>query len=120
MTPQRTIVRAEPHDGSLRLELSDHTERHVDHLLLGTGYQVDIRRYRFLSPELTGAMKTVGGQPVLGPGLESSVPGLHFLGSPAAHTFGPVMRFVTGTWYTAPALALRVAGRRQRLLRWSF
>jgi len=38
----------------------------------------------------------------------------------AAYTFGPVLRFVTGTWYTAPALALRIAGRRQPPLRWSF
>jgi hypothetical protein len=120
MNARRTVVRAEEQNGLLRLDLSDHTERHVDHLLLGTGYQVDIRRYRFLAAGLTHAIETVDGQPVLGPGLESSVPGLHFLGSPAAHAFGPVMRFVTGTWYTAPALALRIAGRRQRLLRWSF
>ncbi len=120
LTAQRTIVRAEPQDGHLRLDLSDRTERHVDHLLLGTGFQVDIRRYTFLKPELTEAIETVGGQPVLARGLESSVPGLHFLGSPAAYTFGPVMRFVTGTWYTAPAFATRIARRRVPLLRWSF
>ncbi len=120
MNAGRTIVRAEPQNGHLRLELSDRTERQVDHLLLGTGYQVDLRRYEFLTPELADAIQMVNGQPVLGPGLESSVPGLHFLGSSAAYTFGPVMRFVTGTWYTAPALVLRIAGRRQPLLRWSF
>ena len=30
------------------------------------------------------------------PGLESSVPGLHFTGAPAAWSFGPIMRFVSG------------------------
>jgi len=120
MSPQRTIVRGEPQNGHLRLELSDGTEREVDHLLLGTGYEVDIRRYRFLTPEVAGAIQTVDGQPVLRSGLESSVPGLHFVGSSAAYTFGPVMRFVTGTWYTARAVALRIVGRRQALVRWSF
>jgi hypothetical protein len=120
LTAQRTILRAEPQNGHLRLELSDGSERQVDHLLLGTGYEVDVRRYPFLPSPLTDAIRMVNGQPVLRPGLESSVPGLHFLGSSASYTFGPVMRFVTGTWYTAPAFALRVARRRQSPLRWSF
>jgi hypothetical protein len=120
MTARHTIVGGEAQNGHLRLELSDGSERHVDHLLLGTGYAVDIRRYRFLTPDLIDAIEVAGGHPILGPGLESSVPGLHFLGSPASYTFGPVMRFVTGTWYTAPALTRRIARRRQPLLRWSF
>ena len=40
----------------------------------------------------------------LAAGLESSVQGLHFLGAPAAWSFGPLMRFVSGTGYTARAL----------------
>ena len=44
------------------------------------------------------------GYPELARGLESSVPGLHFLGAPAAWSFGPLMRFVSGTGYTARAL----------------
>jgi hypothetical protein len=57
---------------------------------------------------------------VLGPGLESSVPGLHFMGAPAARSFGPIMRFVVGTWYSAPALARRAAGRCQPPISFSF
>jgi FAD-dependent urate hydroxylase len=120
MHAERTITRASADSGRIRLELSDGTQRDADHLLLGTGYEVDVRRYQFLAPELANSIETVNGYPVLGPGLESSVAGLHFLGAPAAHTFGPVMRFVTGTWYTAPALTARVLGRRQPPLRWAF
>jgi hypothetical protein len=120
MSADLTITGARPENGQLRLELSDGTQRNPDHLLLGTGYEVDVRRYQFLAPELASAIRTVGGHPVLGPGLESSVAGLHFLGAPAAYTFGPVMRFVTATWYTAPALTARVLGRRQPPLRWAF
>ena len=116
----RSLEAVKAQNGNLKLTLSDGSDLEVDHLLLGTGYEIDVRKYEFLGTELADAIKTVDGYPVLGPGLESSVPGLHFLGAPAAYSFGPVMRFVTGTWYTAPAFTLRVLGRRQPLVRWSF
>jgi hypothetical protein len=50
-------------------------------------------------------VKRSGGYPVLRAGLETSVPGLHFLGAPAAWSFGPIMRFVSGGWYAGRALA---------------
>ena len=39
---------AQQRDGQLRLSLSDGSEREVDHLMLGTGYKVDVARYAFL------------------------------------------------------------------------
>jgi hypothetical protein len=39
------------------------------------------------------------------------VPGLHFVGAPAAWSFGPVMRFVSGTHFAARALARGIAGK---------
>jgi predicted ATP-grasp superfamily ATP-dependent carboligase len=112
---------AEAANGQVRVTLGDGSERLVDHVLLGTGYAIDVRRYPFLAPELAGSVEVAGGgYPVLRRGLESSVPGLHFLGASAAMTFGPIMRFVVGTWYAAPAFARRAAGRRQPPLRFSF
>jgi hypothetical protein len=54
------------------------------------------------------------GFPKLASGLESSIPGLHFLGAPSAWTFGPLMYFVAGTQYAARALTRAIAhnGRR--------
>ena len=89
-------------------------------MLLGTGYKIDVRRYPFLARELAAELKLADGYPVLGPGLESSVGGLHFMGAAAAHSFGPIMRFVAGTWYAAPAVAGRAAHRRQPPIRFSF
>ena len=77
----------------------------VDHVLLGTGYRVELSRYPFLSPGLLSRVEQVDGYPVLGRGFESSVPGLHFLGAPAAWTFGPIMRFVAGTRFTVAELS---------------
>jgi predicted ATP-grasp superfamily ATP-dependent carboligase len=122
--PIRTAVRvldATESDGKVVLSLSDGSRRSVDHVLLGTGYQVDIRRSRLLSPELVSRIELAGsGYPVLTKGLEASVPGLHFMGAAASYSFGPINRFVVGTWYSAPAVARRVAGRPQPPISFAF
>jgi cation diffusion facilitator CzcD-associated flavoprotein CzcO len=95
---------ATPDGSRVRLKLSNGTERVVDHVLLATGYRVDVNRYPFLAPALREGIRTRNGYPALAAGFESSVPGLHFLGTPAADTFGPLCRFVAGTPYMARAL----------------
>ncbi len=107
----RTVSRAERVDSRLRVELDSGDVRVVDHLIHGTGYQVDITRYTFLAPELLRAVRTENGYPIMRRGMESSVPGLHFVGAPAAWSFGPIMRFVSGGWYASQALT-RVITRR--------
>ncbi len=116
----RSVVGAQPDGDCVRLFLSDGSTREVDRVLLGTGFRIDVRRYPFLAPELVADIRLAGGYPVLGPGLESSVPGLHFAGAPAAYSFGPVMRFVVGSWYAAPAIARRAADRRQPPVSFAF
>lgn len=107
----RSIATVAAANGGLRVQLDDGTERHVDHLLAATGFRVDVSRYGFLDAGLLRSLRLEDGYPVLRPGFESSVPGLHFLGAAAARSFGPIMRFVAGTRYAAPALARAVAGR---------
>jgi hypothetical protein len=108
-----TVSRATPDGGKLTLDLSNGTRRRVDHLLLGTGYRVDFRRYSFLAPAILDRVRAVNGYPVLGSGLESSVAGLHFLGASASWSFGPIMRFVSGSWYSARSLTQHVVLGRQ-------
>jgi hypothetical protein len=102
------VIDARAVDGHLRVDLDDGTFRNVDHLLFGTGYRVDIARYPFLDPALTARVKQLNGYPALHRGMESSVPGLHFLGAPAAGSFGPIMRFVAGGWFGAQSLTQAV------------
>jgi FAD-dependent urate hydroxylase len=106
----RTVVSATERDGQVHVTFADGDTLTVDHLLFGTGYRVDITRYPFLTAELTAQIKRAGGYPLLGRGMESSVPGLHFLGAPAAWSFGPIVRFVSGGWYTCRALVRTIAG----------
>jgi FAD-dependent urate hydroxylase len=111
ITPRLTAVEAEENGGGVRVTFDDGSARTVDHVLLGTGYQVDVSRYPFLSPALLERLEVRGGYPVLGRGFESSVPGLHFLGAPAAWSFGPLMRFVAGTTFAGPELVRGVLAR---------
>jgi len=106
--------------GGVELRLDDGSMRAVDRVVLGTGYAIDVRRYPFLGASVLAGLRTRDGSPLLGRGLESSVPGLHFTGAPAAESFGPVMRFVVGTSYTGPAIVQAVLGRARPRFRWAF
>jgi FAD-dependent urate hydroxylase len=94
---------------SLTVRLNDGTSRSVDHILLGTGYRIDVSKYEFLAPEITRSIRTINGYPLLERGLETSVPGLHILGAPAAWSFGPLMQFVSGTHYASRVLTRHIS-----------
>jgi hypothetical protein len=104
ITLGRRVVSAAVAGSQLRLRLDDGMERLVDHALLATGFRVDVSRYPFLSESLVRELKTVNGFPVLTRGLESSIPGLHFLGKPAAWSFGPLLGFVSGAEFASTEL----------------
>jgi pyridine nucleotide-disulfide oxidoreductase len=120
LTMGREVVSAEQRNGGIRVRLDDGSGREADHVVLGTGWRVDVSRYPFLGHELLSRLERNAGYPILRRGMESSIPGLHFVGAPAGMSFGPIMRFVVGTWYAAPVVARAVTGRRQRPLRFSF
>ena len=104
------VTAAEVSQDRLRLKISDGTERLVDHALLATGYRVDVTKYSFLAPALIGNLKTFNGFPILKRGLETSVPGLHIVGKPAAWSFGPIVGFVSGAEFASTEL-VRSIGR---------
>jgi FAD-dependent urate hydroxylase len=109
ITTGRTIIQAKATAGGVRVTLDDGSQRLADHVILGTGFRVDVSAYGFLAPELLSTIRRVRGYPVLGKGLESSVPQLHFLGAPAAWSFGPMMQLVSGSWYAAAQLTTHLA-----------
>ena len=86
------------------LKLDDGGERRVDHVLLGTGYQVDIAKYDFLPTVLARSIQQFDGYPKLSSGFCWSVPGLHFIGATAARSFGPLLYFVAGTEFASREL----------------
>lgn len=100
----RSVRAATEAGGRVKVRFDNGDERTVEHVILGTGYQIDISKYQFLSSELKGAIARFKGFPVLKSGLETSVRGLHILGAPAVWSFGPLMQFVSGTGYASRAL----------------
>lgn len=111
ITTGRVILSANLVDRQVGLRLDDGTERRVDHVLLATGFQVDLSRCAFLPRDLVRSLRLIDGYPELTKGFEASLPGLHFVGAPAARSFGPLMRFVAGTGYAARALTRCIVGQ---------
>jgi FAD-dependent urate hydroxylase len=95
----------------VKLELEDAGGRSsmtTEHVIVATGFKVDIERQAFLAESIRRAVKTVGGSPVLSSNFETSVAGLYVVGPASAQSFGPVMRFVYGAKYAAPHLAKHI------------
>jgi FAD-dependent urate hydroxylase len=107
----RSVISVAPVGERVNVRLDDGSERTVQHVLLGTGYRVDVSKYQFLAPELLQSIRRFNGYPWLKEGLETSVAGLHILGAPAGWSFGPLMQFVSGTHYVSRELIRCIAGK---------
>jgi hypothetical protein len=108
------VASASEHDGGVEIELQNGQRRRADHVLLGTGYRIDVSKMNLLAPEVRRALELVDGYPVLDRSFQSSVSGLHFVGAPAAWSFGPLMRFVAGTGFAARVVARGIAASTAR------
>jgi thioredoxin reductase len=98
---------------ALQLRSEDGTERQiqVDHVVSGSGYNIDVDRLTFLDPKLRGAVDRLERAPRLNSSFESSVPGLRFVGPTSAMSFGPLFRFVVGAEHTAHVVSKHLASQ---------
>jgi FAD-dependent urate hydroxylase len=106
----RTDIASARPDGdgvTLRLTQAGQGERdlHVDHVVCGTGFQVDIDRLSILDEKVRKSLARIESAPRLNLNFESNVPGLFFVGAMSTFSFGPLFRFVTGTAFTAPRIS---------------
>ncbi len=109
----RTEVRhAEVRNGQVVLQVESRNETSsiaAQHLIVATGFGVDMAKHSFLSQELLESLFLVGGWPELTRNFETNVRGLYVIGPAAALSFGPVMRFVYGAKYGAPQLTRHIS-----------
>jgi thioredoxin reductase len=77
----------------------------AERVIAATGYRVNMNRFRFLSPSILQEVKLEHSAPALSPKFETSVPGLFVIGTAAAHSFGPLLRFAYGAGFTSPRLS---------------
>lgn len=108
------VVKMEVVDGKIDATISDGAKVKADHILLGTGYEVDINKLQMINPSLLAEIKTDTAIPILSHWFESSVPGLYFVGLTSLRAFGPLYRFVVGCKATARRVASSVARKRER------
>ncbi|MCH0543408.1 NAD(P)-binding domain-containing protein [Streptomyces sp. MUM 203J] len=85
----------------------------TDHVVAATGFTPRLDRVDLLSEELRDELRTLDGlgAPEAGPYFESSHPGLFLAGLLTAPSYGPAMRFVYGSGYTAVRLVRGVERR---------
>jgi len=76
--------------------ISDGAKLSADHIMLATGYTVDIDKLTMLHASLRAEIERDRASPILNHWFESSVPGLYFIGLTAVRAFGPLYRFVAG------------------------
>ena len=106
---------AEQHGSGVRLTLDGPRQSTLDadHVIAGTGFRIDLSKLPFLGTALRDRIETLAGYPVLSRSGESSVPGLYFVGAPAAVSIGPSARFIAGT-HTAVRPLVKSVARRAR------
>ncbi|HEV2580659.1 MAG TPA: NAD(P)-binding domain-containing protein [Ktedonobacteraceae bacterium] len=107
---QRQVEQINETDDGVSLTLSDNEIVKADHIILGTGYRVNINKLPMLAPSLLSEVQTYHDAPVLTNHFESNVSGLYFIGISSLSSCGPLFRFVVGT----DAAARRVAGAASR------
>lgn len=116
----RLVAKADARGGRAVLKVlgedGQFSEMPADHVIAATGYRFDLRRLTFLTEEIKARVHTAAHQPVLSSGFESSVRGIYFTGLASASSFGPAMRFLCGTSYTAKSVSQHIAMERRRYL----
>lgn len=93
---------------TLRSPTAPETEVAADHVIAATGYRVSVAKLPFIDGSLKSRIRTADEAPVLNRHYESSVPRLYFIGTAAANSFGPLLRFAYGAEYTAKRVAARL------------
>ena len=110
---QAHIVEAQATDAGARLTLKhvDGSVREIsaDHVVAATGYRVDTQKLTFLGDRIQAGLGRVAGAPALSRNFESTVPGLYFVGTAAANSFGPMLRFVNGTEFASRRVTNHIA-----------
>lgn len=92
---------------AVTVTLGDGTRLETDHVLLATGYRVDMRRVPYLPADL----ELADGFPVLDEDFQTSLPGLYVPGFPSTRDFGPFFGFVAGATTTAEIIGRSILAR---------
>jgi thioredoxin reductase len=112
------LVRSCVRDGraAVTFQVGGKTEQTIeaDHVIAATGFNVDMRRLRFIGPGIMERLDCADFTPILSPHFETSVRGLFVVGIAAANNFGPLLRFAYGAGFASH----RLSGHLARTTQW--
>lgn len=96
-------------DGTLSATLTNGETLNVDHVVLATGYKVNIAQLPVLSSgNLLDRLETRNGYPNLDDHFETSIPGLFITSMPAGQDFGPFFGFTVSVRTSAKLICQRL------------
>jgi hypothetical protein len=91
--------------GELAVTLNTEDKIAVDHIILATGYRVNMAQVPFLvRGNLLEKLDIRNGYPVLDERFQSSLPGLFITSMPATQDFGPFMAFTVSVGASAKVI----------------
>jgi cation diffusion facilitator CzcD-associated flavoprotein CzcO len=94
----------ERRNGDLRLRLTDGTALDADAVIVASGFRFALERLSFLAPQIREGIATEEGWPLLDRWFRSTDPTVLFVGFASEHRFGPIVRFIPGTRFSAPRI----------------
>lgn len=106
---EEMIVSVAAVDGKVEARLSDDSTTTADHIMLATGFRVDLACLPMLHPSLQARIRHDNSIPLLDGHFGASVPGIYFIGLTSLRAFGPLFRFVAGCGAAARRVASAVA-----------
>jgi lysine/ornithine N-monooxygenase len=96
-------------NGELEVKLSTGDTLKVDHIVLATGYKVDVKRIPFLNKgNILSRLRTLNGFPALDDHLQSNMPGLFFTSMCATQDFGSFFGFTVSVRASATLIGSRL------------
>jgi hypothetical protein len=106
----RVVECVEQPDGALAIALDNAMTLSVDHVILASGYKVNLARVPFLAAgNLLPALTMRNGYPELDEHFQTRVPGLFITSMPAGHDFGPFFGFTIAVRTSARVICQHVA-----------
>jgi thioredoxin reductase len=88
--------------GELQVKLNVGETLKVDHIILATGYKVNMERVPFLAAgNMIAKMQMKDGFPILDEHFQSNIPGLFITSMPATQDFGPFFAFTVSVGASA-------------------
>ncbi|MDQ6418362.1 NAD(P)-binding domain-containing protein [Paenibacillus sp. LHD-117] len=94
-------------DNKLHLQLSNGNVAAADHVIVASGFKIDLERLAFLDNSMKSDIVREEGYnqfPKLNRHFESNLKGLYFAGPLTSHSHGPTFRFILGLEKTAKTI----------------